>query len=347
MKTQVIRLKNDDINKDDLSVISNVFKSGGLCVFPTETVYGLGANGLDEDACKKIFEVKGRPQDNPLILHIGDISQLDELVEDVSEDAKKLIEKFWPGPITFIFNRSSIVPNMVTAGLDTVAIRMPSHPIANAILKDVRLPIAAPSANISGRPSITKFNRVIEEFSDKVDAIVDGGSSDYGIESTVVDTTTNPPMILRPGKITKEDLLEVLDDVGVDVALKDSDVIPKSPGQKYKHYAPKAESYCFVGNLDNVIKEINKNIKINGDKKIAVLATTETVDFYEGADLLIDLGSRENLLEVASNLFEDLRKCDDADVDIIYAEGFELRGIGASIMNRLLKACSGRVKFGL
>lgn len=348
MKTDIIKLTND--KKDDknkLKKIANTLRKGGLVVFPTETVYGLGGNGLDKAACKKIYEAKGRPSDNPLILHIAEFNQIEELVEEIPEVAKKCMEKFWPGPLTIIFRRSSLVPDEATGGLDTVAIRMPSNEIAHKILKEVNLPIAAPSANLSGRPSPTETEHVIKDLKGRVDIIVDGGHSIVGIESTVLDVTVDPPMILRPGRITLEDLQEIDSRIKIDSATIDakSGEVPKSPGQKYKHYAPKAPAICFGGGLDKIITEIKKNIKENKGKKIAVLASEESYDEYknEGVHLLLNLGSREHLEDVASNLFSALRQCDEENVDIIFAEGYELRGIGLSIMNRLLKACGGKV----
>ena len=347
MKTDIIRFKGNGKDKIYLKKISQTLRDGGLVVLPTETVYGLGGNGLNKRACKKIYEAKGRPSDNPLILHIAENSQLDPLVAEIPDVAKKCMEKFWPGPLTIIFKRSDLIPDEATGGLETVAIREPSNEIAHAILKAVDFPVAAPSANLSGRPSPTKVEHVIEDLNGRVDIIVDGGHSVVGIESTVLDVTVDPPMILRPGKITLEDLREIDENIRIDNATIDakSGEIPKSPGQKYRHYAPRAEAICFGGRLDKVVNEIKKNIEENKDKKIAVLATDESYDEYKNLDikLLINLGSRENLEEVAANLFDALRRCDDENVDIIFAEGFELRGIGLSIMNRLLKACSGKV----
>ena len=347
MKTDIIKFKGNTKDKIYLKKISDTLKDGGLVVLPTETVYGLGGNGLNKRACKKIYEAKGRPGDNPLILHIAENSQLDELVAEIPDVAKKCIEKFWPGPLTIIFKRAAIIPDEATGGLDTVAIREPSNEIAHAILKAVDFPVAAPSANLSGRPSPTKVEHVIEDLNGRVDIIVDGGHSVVGIESTVLDVTADPPMILRPGKITLEDLREIDENITIDSATIDSKSgeIPKSPGQKYRHYAPRAEAICFGGRLDKVVNEIKKNISENKDKKIAVLATDETYEEYKNLDikLLVNLGSREHLEEVASNLFDALRRCDEENVDIIFAEGFELRGMGLSIMNRLLKACSGKV----
>ena len=347
MKTDIIKFKGNGKDKIYLKKISDTLMDGGLVVLPTETVYGLGGNGLNKRTCKKIYEAKGRPSDNPLILHIAENSELDALVAEIPDVAKKCMEKFWPGPLTIIFKRSEIIPDEATGGLDTVAIREPSNEIAHAILKAVDFPVAAPSANLSGRPSPTKVEHVIEDLNGRVDIIVDGGHSVVGIESTVLDVTVDPPMILRPGKITLEDLKEIDENIRIDSATIDakSGEIPKSPGQKYRHYAPRAEAICFGGRLDKVVNEIKKNIKKNKDKKIAVLATDETFEEYKNLDikLLINLGSRDNLEEVATNLFDALRRCDEENVDIIFAEGFELRGMGLSIMNRLLKACSGKV----
>lgn len=349
MDTKILKIDGDNIETSKIKEITKAFKDGKLVVIPTETVYGLGANGLDDEACKNIFKAKGRPADNPLILHIADTSQVNELVSEIPQVAKDCMEMFWPGPLTMILKKSDIIPDSVTAGLDTVAIRMPSHKIAREILKDCKLPIAAPSANLSGRPSPTAFKHVYEDLNEKVDIIVDGGATNVGIESTVIDMTSNPPMILRPGGVTYEELKVLIPNVAIDnttIDAKDK-TIPKSPGQKYRHYAPKADAYCFAGNLDGVVKEVNKRIAENEDKKIAVLATTETKDDYKGAYLLIDLGSRENMQEIAHNLFDALRECDEKEVDLIYAEGFDFRGIGAGIMNRLLKACGGKVVLGL
>lgn len=347
MKTDIFKFKGNGKDKVYIKKISQTLRDGGLVVLPTETVYGLGGNGLNKRTCKKIYEAKGRPSDNPLILHIADNSQLDDLVAEVPEVAKKCIKKFWPGPLTIIFKRSDKVPDEATGGLDTVAIREPSNKIAHDILKSVDFPVAAPSANLSGRPSPTKVEHVIEDLDGLVDIIVDGGHSVVGIESTVLDVTVDPPMILRPGKITLEDLQEVDERITIDSATIDSKSheVPKSPGQKYRHYAPRAEAICFGGRLDKLVNEIKKNIEENKGKKIAVLATEETYDEYEntGVELLINLGSREHLEEVATNLFDALRRCDEEDTDIIFAEGFELRGMGLSIMNRLLKACGGKV----
>lgn len=349
MDTKIIKIDEDNIEQDKIREITEAFNDGKLVVIPTETVYGLGANGFDEEACMNIFRAKGRPADNPLILHIAELSQVDELVSEIPEAARDCMEVFWPGPLTIIMKRSEKIPDVVTARLDTVAIRMPSHKVARSILKDCMLPIAAPSANLSGRPSPTSFKHCREDLEGKVDIIVDGGTTNVGIESTVIDVTSNPPMILRPGGVTFEDLKTIIPNVAIDNTTIDAtdEAIPKSPGQKYRHYAPKADAYCFAGNLEGVVKEVNRRIEENSGKKIAVLATSETIEDYEGADLLINLGSRENMEEIAHSLFDALRRCDEENIDIIYAEGFDFRGIGAGIMNRLLKACGGKVVLGL
>lgn len=348
MKTEILKIESEN-ESEPIERAAEFLRDGKLVVFPTETVYGLGANGLDKEAVAKIFEAKERPQDNPLILHIAEQEQVLDLVKYVPPKAKDLMDMFWPGPLTMIFERSEIVPNEITAGLDTVAIRMPSHPIAHAILKKANIPVAAPSANTSGKPSPTRLSHVLTDMDGKVDMIVDGGLANWGIESTVLDITADPPVILRPGGVTKEDLELFLGEIEVDQTTIEAEAgtIPKSPGQKYKHYAPDAEAYLFAGNLDNVAKEVNKRIKEYGDGRTAVLCTDETKDLYEGAALVISMGSRNNLEEVAQNLFDSLRTCDQEHVDIIFVEGFELQGLGMGIMNRLLKACGGKVVLGL
>lgn len=287
-----------------------------------------------------------------MILHISSREMLEKLVRDIPKAAEDCMDMFWPGPLTMIFFKKDIIPEKVCAGLDTVAIRMPSDSFARNLIERSGVPIAAPSANTSGRPSPTKASHVLEDMAGKIDLIVDGGPTEVGIESTVLDMTVNPPMLLRPGGVTLEDLKALLGEVDVDPALlggKPKEVLhPKSPGQKYKHYAPKAECLLFAGNLKNVAKEVDKRIKENPNKKIAVLATEETLDLYrEKPYLMINMGSREHLQEIAHNIFNALRECDEAEVDLIYVEGFSFQGMGQGIMNRLLKACGGKVVLGL
>ena len=349
METKVLHI-NDEKDEAQIQEAARLLREGELVIFPTETVYGLGGNGLDEGAVDKIFRAKGRPKDNPLILHVADPEQVLDLVKVIPPKGKDCMDVFWPGPLTLIFERSKKVSDSVTAGADTVAIRMPSHPIAHAILKAAAVPVAAPSANTSGRPSPTRLAHVLEDMDGKVPLIVDSGDANVGIESTVLDVTVDPPMIYRPGGVTKEDLEAILGEVAVDETTieADTDAVPKRPGQKYRHYAPKGDATLFAGDLKNIAKEINRRVKeADPGKRTAVLCTTETKDLYEGMDLLVDMGSRRQLEAVAHNLFESLRRCDEEDIDLLFVEGFDFRGLGVGIMNRLLKACGGKVVLGL
>lgn len=344
MITKIIKIDNE-FEFEKIEEVASALRDGKLVVFPTETVYGLGGNGLDKDALKNIYIAKGRPSDNPLILHIADFDMLDYLVKDIPSDARLLMDKFWPGPLTLIFNRKSIVPDKATGGLNTVAIRMPSHKIAHAILKAAKMPVAAPSANLSGKPSPTSTAHVIEDLNGRVDYIVDSSRSFVGIESTVVDMTVIPPMILRPGYITYEDLKEVIPDVCYDNTTidKDDKSVPKSPGQKYRHYAPSCKCYTFVGDVELVRDKINDEIKKHKGEKISVIATDRVLKEIDDDVLKLSLGSGEDLLDASHNLFYNLRLADDNDVDIIFCEGFEQSGLGVGIMNRLTKASSGNV----
>ena len=349
METKVLHI-NDEKDREKIQEAARLLREGELVIFPTETVYGLGGNGLDEGAVDKIFRAKGRPKDNPLILHVADPEQVLDLVKVIPPKGKDCMDVFWPGPLTLIFERSEKVSDSVTAGANTVAIRMPSHPIAHAILKEAAVPVAAPSANTSGRPSPTRLAHVLEDMDGKVPMIVDSGDANVGIESTVLDVTVDPPMIYRPGGVTKEDLEAIIGEVAVDETTidADNDAVPKSPGQKYRHYAPKGDATLFAGDLKNIAKEINRRLaEAEPGVRTAVLCTTETKDLYEGMDLLVDMGSREQLEDVAHNLFESLRRCDEEDIDLLFVEGFDFRGLGVGIMNRLLKACGGKVVLGL
>lgn len=256
--TKIVRINKNDPEIELIDFAANVIREGGLVAFPTETVYGIGANSFNEEAVKKIFIAKGRPQDNPLIVHIAELEQIYDLVEDVPQKAKTLMKKFWPGPLTLIFKKSEKVPYVNTAGMDTVAIRMPSNPIAHLLIKRAEVPISAPSANVSGKPSPTDASHVIEDLYGKVDVIIDGGKCDVGVESTVLDLTEKVPVILRPGAVTLEMLKEVIGNVEVDPSLlkkPKEDLKPKSPGMKYKHYSPNAEVYIVTGDLEKVVKK--------------------------------------------------------------------------------------------
>ncbi len=332
----------------DLTLAAHVLQEGGLVAMPTETVYGLAANALDPNAVSKIFKAKGRPSDNPLIIHIGSLNQLPPLVKEVSLTAQKLMDTFWPGPLTLVFFSSPIVPRIVSAGLPTVAIRFPSHPIAQQLINSSGLVLAAPSANTSGKPSPTTAQRVLEDLDGKVEVIIDGGRVDVGLESTVVDVTGEIPIILRPGKITKNMMETIVGQVNVDPALSnlnDVNFIPKAPGMKYTHYSPNAHVYIVEGRKDDVVRTIN-DLTLKGhtnNKKIGIMATNETISSYRQADLIISLGSRSNLETIAHSLFEALRAFDDANMDIVYTERFSVEGIGDAIMNRLIKAAGHKI----
>lgn len=341
METKVAIIK--DINKDIkfIEEAGAIIRDGGIVAFPTETVYGLGANALDEEAVKKIFIAKGRPQDNPLIVHVCS-KNISELVKEVPEVAQRMIDKFWPGPLTIILEKNDIIPNMTIANLNTVGIRMPSSEIALKLIELSKRPIAAPSANISGRPSPTEVERCIEDLNGKVDYIIGGESSDIGVESTIIDCTVNPPLVLRPGGITLEMLKEIDSNIEIDSALKSKpteNFKPKAPGMKYRHYAPKAHLKIIKGKNEKTIEIINEILEnyIEKGNDVAILTTDENLNKFNSGKV-ISLGSENNLNEIAKNLFETLRKCDDLGVQHILCQGFEEKGVGLAIMNRLNKA---------
>lgn len=321
---------------------AKILQEGGLVAFPTETVYGLGGNGLDGAACEKIYLAKGRPSDNPLILHISEFEELNAIVREISPAAKKLMDAFWPGPLTMVFPKADIVPAKATGGLDTVAVRFPSHPVARAIIRAAGLPIAAPSANSSGKPSPTRASHVEFDLNGKIDMIVDGGAAEWGLESTIVDVSGDVPMILRPGAVTKEMMEEVVGRVEVDPAILTkpaADLKPKAPGMKYTHYSPKAEVVLVKGERQAVADEINRlaALDMSEGKKTGVMATEETKDLYH-ADIVLSLGSRERPEEIGANLFKLLRKFDFLGAEKVYSEVFSEEGEGMAIMNRLNKA---------
>ncbi len=334
-----IYLKNTtDYSK--LKVAGEIIKQGGLVLFPTETVYGLGANGLDEDAVKKIYIAKGRKQDNPLILHVSNFDMVSKIAKDISDIEYTLMKTFWPGPFTIILNRTKIVPDIVTAGLDTVGVRMPSGEIARALISYAEVPIAAPSANISGRPSGTNISDIFEELSDKVDYIVDGGECEVGLESTVVRVVDGVPTILRPGKISPEDIQKVVGAVKIDEhILKNIEPDEKvlSPGMKYRHYAPKSQ--CVLIYSEDNEKMVKKIQEISKEyTNPLVISCIENAKYYEVNHKII-YGAKENLNEIAQNIFKDLRKVDSFHPDIVIIEGVKNQGIGLAIMNRLIRAC--------
>lgn len=341
METKVFVARDNYIKDEELKEASAVIRSGGLVAFPTETVYGLGGDATNPEASRKIYAAKGRPSDNPLIVHIADFSQLRNIVAEVPQEAEKLAEAFWPGPLTMILRKNDVIPYETTGGLDTVAIRMPSHPVARAFLQDSGCMIAAPSANTSGRPSPTMAQHVWEDLHGKIEILLDGGPVGIGIESTIVDLSEERPIILRPGFITQEMLSAVLGDVGVDpgLASENSKQPPKAPGMRYRHYAPKADLTLVEGTMEEVISKINaltREAQAMG-KSVGVLATEENKDRYV-ADHVIVIGQRQDEAEIARHLFDVLRQFDDLQVDLIYSESFVAAGVGQAIMNRLLKA---------
>ncbi|WP_288480566.1 L-threonylcarbamoyladenylate synthase [Clostridium thermobutyricum] len=339
METKVYVLDGKEDSKF-IKEAAECIKKDGIVAFPTETVYGLGANALKADCVKKIFEAKGRPQDNPLIIHVAS-KDIDEYVKNVPEVAKKLMEKFWPGPLTLILEKRDIVPMQTSANLNTIGIRMPNNKVALELIKESGVPIAAPSANISGRPSPTTIDVCVEDLKGKVDYIIGGEKCDVGLESTIVDCTVEPPLVLRPGGITLEMLRTIREDIQIDKGLlrNDSNFKPKAPGMKYRHYAPNAKLKIILGNREKTIEKINEMVHnyIDAGEKVGILATEESKDSYKLGEKIV-IGSYKRLDEVASNLFEALRQFNELGVDIILAEGFEEKGLGIAIMNRLNKA---------
>lgn len=329
-------------NNEIIKTAADVIRRGGLVAFPTETVYGLGGDAFDETAASRIYEAKGRPSDNPLIIHISDVEDLERVSDNVPKEAYLLAEKFWPGPLTVILEKNDKVPMSVTGGLNTVAVRLPSHPVARAIIASSGTLIAAPSANLSGRPSPTVGSHVAEDLDGRIDMIIDGGAIEIGLESTIVDLTGDVPMILRPGFVTKEMLSEVLGRVEFDPAIMsgvNKDVAPKAPGMKYRHYAPKSELILVKGDKQKVISKMQDLLQkgIESGLKVGIMTTEENVDAFLGGEVVC-LGKSDDGDEIARRLFATLRRFDELEVDIIYSEAFEEEGIGQAIMNRLQKA---------
>lgn len=342
-KTLVLKVNQIKPDKNKICIAANIIKKGGLVAFPTETVYGLGADALNSKAVLALFKAKKRPLDNPPIVHVSDLKEVYKLAEKVPNKAEKLMKKFWPGPLTLIFRRSSIVPDVTVASLNTVAIRMPKHNVALALIKESNCPIAAPSANIAGKPSPTTAQHVLEDLKGRIDAVLDAGSTKIGVESTVLDVTVDPPQILRPGGTSFEELKKVLSEVELHpVAIAEKNIgveKARSPGVKHKHYAPNAEVVVVKGEVSaivNKVKELVAHYKRKG-AKVGVLATDETVSCYK-ADVVKSLGSRKNLKTIAKNLFKLLREFDQENVDVIIAEEVPLKRLGLAVMNRLRKA---------
>lgn len=335
----------DEIEKQKIAAAARLLKEGGVVAFPTETVYGLGADAQNPEASRRIYEAKGRPSDNPLIVHIADFSDLELITRELPKAAKVLGEHFWPGPLTMIFRKNDRIPLETTGGLDTVAVRMPNHPVALALIKGSTGFIAAPSANVSGKPSPTIAEHVFFDMNGRIPMILDGGPVGIGIESTIVDFSEDTPMILRPGFITKEMVQQAIGPVSLDKGLEpDGAVAPKAPGMKYRHYAPKAELVLVKGEMCRVIPAINRLVQEAGQqgKRAGVIGTEETCGSYQGG-IVKSIGSRKEKAGIARHMYGVLREFDELDVDIIFSESFSEEGLGQAIMNRMQKAAGHRV----
>ena len=346
METKVEKIEKTQMNMDIINAAGQILKQGGLVAFPTETVYGLGANALDEEAARKTYAAKGRPSDNPLIVHIASLEDLYPITKKVPEKAVALAEKFWPGPLTMIFEKSELVPHGTTGGLETVAVRMPDNEVALALIRAGGGYVSGPSANKSGRPSPTMARHVLDDLEGRIDMILDGGPVHIGVESTIVDMTVEPPMILRPGAVTKEMLEETVGEVTVDhtILTADAKTPPKAPGMKYRHYAPRAEMTVVEGTLEKVVDKIGElaAARENEGHRVGIIATQETMGRYDHENLK-RIGTREDESTVAANLYAILREFDDDGTEYIYSEAFASDGIGSAVMNRLLKAAGHHV----
>ena len=342
MDTVIKKIMHDDSDDEIYEQAAEILKNGGLVAFPTETVYGLGADALDEKASAKIYAAKGRPSDNPLIVHIADKKDLEVLSCDVNDMAVKAAEAFWPGPLTMILKKKDIVPDSITGGLGTVAIRMLSHPVAARLIKTSGVYIAAPSANISGKPSPTKAEHVIHDMNGRINMIIADDTVDIGVESTIVDLSEDVPTILRPGFITKKQLEDVLGEVKVDPAVMGNvadGIVPKAPGMKYKHYSPDANVVIVTGDSDKVVGKINElcELRRKEGKRVGVMTVSEDAGCYN-ADKVVDMGSRCDEALAAKNLFAALRSFDEDGIQYVYSESFPTDNVGQAVMNRLIKA---------
>ena len=336
MKTMIYKgyeLSDKTIQKH----IHEVFHKGGLVVFPTETVYGIGADATNPEAVKSIFKAKGRPSDNPLIVHISKVDDLELYVSDIPSHAKSLMDTFWPGPLTLVFNKKEIIPKEVTGGLNTVGIRVPGLKIARDIIDIAGLPICAPSANLSGKPSSTIFDHVASDFEERVDIIIDGGKAEIGLESTVLDITTPVPVMLRPGFVTKKMIEDTLGFKIIDATESKIENTPKSPGMKYTHYAPKGKMTLVEGNEKDVVDFINNEIKKHKKTKVAVIGAEEYLNQMD-AEYKANLGHLSDLNEIGSNIFIALRQMDQLGIEHIYMHTLPNTDLGQAIMNRLSKA---------
>lgn len=345
-RTLVLKVDKESPDLEKIRIAAGIIRRGGTVAFPTETVYGLGADALNPAAVAKIFEAKKRPPDNPIIVHVSSIDDVHRVAEEIPEGAYSVIERFWPGPLTLIFRASRNVPKTTTAGLETVAVRMPSHKVALALIKESGTPIAAPSANLSGKPSPTAAEHVLRDLYGRIDALLDAGPTEVGVESTVLDLTADPPEILRPGGTPYEDLLDVLGRVRLHPLVTAQRAIsiekPRSPGMKHRHYAPNAKLILVEGSTaDKVAMKVLEVASLQSGKrrKVGILATDENLHFYRRKPYIVrSFGKRSDPSTLAKNLFKVLRELDDTGVDVIVAEGVSTEGLGLAVMNRLRKA---------
>jgi L-threonylcarbamoyladenylate synthase len=344
-ETKVLKVNPTEPEKEVIAEAAAVIRSGGLVAFPTETVYGLGADALNEAAVRRIFEVKGRPPDNPIIVHVADRDSVYLLASEVPRAAEELVSRFWPGPLTLVLKRTELVPAVTCGGLETVAVRTPAHQVALELIREAGVPIAAPSANVSGSPSPTSAEHVLRDLGGKIEMVLDGGPAEIGVESTVIDMTVDPPELLRPGGLPLEEIEGVIGHVRIPeptrglAAFTDK---PRSPGMKYRHYAPRCRLILVEGDPASVRRKVAELVTVlrAQKKRVGVLAL-DGAD-YPGAEI-VDLGPRSDLRRVAKSLFTAIRDLDERGVDVIVAEGVEERGLGLAIMNRLRKASGGEV----
>lgn len=348
METRIVKLEEEQQKEDILKEAGEIIKAGGLVAFPTETVYGLGGDALNPDSSRRIYEAKGRPSDNPLIVHISKMEDLDKIADRIPEKVRILAEYFWPGPLTIVMKKKEIVPKETTGGLDTVAVRMPSHEVARAFIGYAGGYVAAPSANQSGRPSPTSGKYVVEDMKGRIEMILIDDSIEIGVESTIVDVTEEIPCILRPGVITKEMLEEAVGPVITDQAILDpnSKEAPRAPGMKYRHYAPKGQLMIVEGEEEKVISRINERCreKEAEGKKVGIIATAGSLEKYDSG-IVKNAGSRNNEIEITRTLYRILREFDEEEVEIIYSESFSEGKFSQAIMNRLLKAAGYQVEY--
>ena len=325
----------DSKNEGSIEAVANILKNGGLVAIPTETVYGLAANAFDAKACENIFKAKGRPGDNPLIVHISDLSMLNDIVDEIPEGAKLLAEKFWPGPLTMIMKKNEKIPDVTSANLPSVAVRFPSHPVAREIISAAKLPLAAPSANLSGSPSPTSFEHCVHDLMGRVDAIIDGGASSVGVESTIISFSGEKPVLLRPGYVTLEQLEEVLGEVEVSHAvlekLEEGEKV-LSPGMKYKHYAPKAQVTLIKASSEDFVDYVNEHAA----EGVFALCFTEEENLLNVST--VTYGSEFSDAEQAERIFDALRKIDESGAEKVFAHSPKVSGIGLAVYNRLIRA---------